>query len=428
MKKHNFRSIRSIFLTIPVIPAILWMSLVLTFFQIALALSLSPRSLGPLSEFILVPPPTGWNDCPHENHPGLHRYHRLNNWDSLRYFDVALNGYHSASTEVVTQDDMETFKTNGSFFPGYPLLSRKFSQLFNVSIQESLLVVAQIATFVFWIYFFLVLKLWGADAKTSILLSLLILAFPTSFYMVMGYSESLFLACLIGTIYWTERFASAHSKSWHGFLASLHGFGMCSTRLMGLPILAYPLLRAKVHRSAAIGICLISSLGCFLFFSYCQVKFGRWDWYMHLQKIAGGVSHQPWAVLNPLSYIPRYFFENTEMSLDRSIAPMTLIGLISAFKMDPKWQERSGLYFSILCMHYLLISSKASADFIAVARHGHTTFILFVLVFVQILFHPTLPSSSKGRLNVSWVSGVCIILFTAQVYLTYRFVHGRWVE
>ncbi|OFZ20877.1 MAG: hypothetical protein A2X94_05040 [Bdellovibrionales bacterium GWB1_55_8] len=425
---------------------ILAISACFTALQISAAVVLAPSGDEPLSKYQQVSPPEGWQDSVAEYPDLLKKYLRLNNWDSLRYFEIARNGYHSPAPELLSREDLEKFRANVVFFPGYPILARILSQVTGAAIQIALLLVAHLSTFAFWIFFFGFLQVLKLDRVSSSLLGLWVLAFPTAFYMTMGYSESLFLACMMGYIYGTETAVTASSRT-RGFrivawsLTGLLGFGMCSTRLMGLPILLYPVLRQWAQNRysgerppssmrkdlswavAATGIAFLGTAGFFLF---CQLEFGRWDFYMISSRVGWGVYQDPWAVFRPLNYLPRFFFETTELSLDRSIAPMTMIGLLLAMRSDPAWKVRAGFYFSVICMHYLLVSSKAHADFISVARHGHTLFILLALAFAH---QPGFSLRWNPRSRRFWGYAFLLLLLLAiQIYMTIRFTRGRWVE
>lgn len=411
------------------------LALLFTFIQISIALMMAPGGSEPLSKYLKVNPPPGWIDDVQSKSVLARKYQRLNNWDSLRYFDIAKNGYHTPPIETVNAGDIENFKSNISFFPGYPILSRITSKLFDIPIQMGLLFTTHLATFIFWLYFFSLLKLWKISQNNTLKAGVLILSFPTSFYLVMGYSESLFLACMLGFIYWFEKSLISKSKA-SSIIAGLHGFVMSATRLMAMPLLLYPTFRFEfftplkkntlIFKSAL--IFLISILGCLTFFAFCQIKFGHWNLYMLTDHIGWNVVPQPFAIFNPLNYLPRFFFENTEMSLDRSIPLMILLGLIWLWKKDSEIQKRVGLYASLISMHYLLITAKSGCDQIGMARHGFTPFILLTLAWTQI--HAQLPNTgllhSKSQ-SILYKTTV-LIFFTLQCYLTHRFVHGKWVE
>jgi hypothetical protein len=210
---------------------------------------------------------------------------------------------------------------------------------------------------------------------------------------------------------------------------------MGATRLIGASALPYPILRLwnkkdnkfvfKKFPYWAIFVSFFTFLGCISYFIYCQIKFGRWDLYMISSRIGWGVAHNPFDFFKPWNYIPHFFFENTEMSLDRSIGPLILSGLFFAYRKDRKWMDRIGLYFSTIAMFYLIIASKVSIDFVGVARHGYSTFILLLLAIVQLV---QIPSKRRMPAKEIYLGATYSIFFVLQLYLTYRFLRGKWVE
>ena len=65
------------------------------------------------------------------------------------------------------------------------------------------------------------------------------LAHPAAFFLIAGYSESLFMMGLLGFMYWSSAEGRAAK-----ILAALHGFVMSATRIVGIPCAAFPVVRA----------------------------------------------------------------------------------------------------------------------------------------------------------------------------------------
>ena len=97
---------------------------------------------------------------------------------------------------------------------------------------------AQVAAWGFWSYFFLFCQRWNLSPLLQFFGALSIAAHPAAFFLVAGYSESLFLMSLLGFIYWS----SAEGRL-AKFLAALHGFVMSATRIVGIPCAAFPVVR-----------------------------------------------------------------------------------------------------------------------------------------------------------------------------------------
>src|SRR5260370_8432821 len=100
-----------------------------------------------------------------------------------------------------------------AFFPAYPAIAALFHYGFNIDTRTALLIVAQLAAWGFWSYFFLLCKRWNISAPLQVCGALLILTHPAAFFLIAGYSESLFLMALLGFIYWSSEVVRTR-KSW----------------------------------------------------------------------------------------------------------------------------------------------------------------------------------------------------------------------
>src|SRR5436853_2462292 len=132
--------------------------------------------------------------------PILERYSALVQHDSYCLMNIIDRGY---KTIVPPIDHKEMEVSNVAFFPAYPAIAALFRYAFNVDSFAALLITAQLATWGFWTYFFLFCKRWNVSPALQICGTLLIVAHPAAFFLVAGYSESLFLMALLGFIYWS---------------------------------------------------------------------------------------------------------------------------------------------------------------------------------------------------------------------------------
>ena len=138
-------------------------------------------------------------------------------WDSSNYTFIAQHGY-------VNQGNAANFIV---FFPLYPVLIRLIT--FNFSYANlSGLVVSNVASIVAVIYLFKLAKLDYSDsvAKKAVLF---LCVFPTAYFMSAVYTEGLFLALVIASLYYARN-ANWQAAGFLGFLASL-------TRIAGLILL-----------------------------------------------------------------------------------------------------------------------------------------------------------------------------------------------
>src|SRR5205823_6738883 len=132
------------------------------------------------------------------------------------------------------------------------------------------------------------------------------------FFLIAGYSESLFLMALLGFIYWSTTEGGAAK-----FCAGLHGIVMSATRIVGIVCAAFPIVRSifqsgwrglveapKRFRkyTSAIGMTVVAACGGIAFFVYSQLRWGHWDIYMLTQAAGWGIVPDYLAVFKPSSY------------------------------------------------------------------------------------------------------------------------------
>ena len=143
--------------------------------------------------------------------------------------------------------------------------------------------------------------------------ALAILAHPAAFFLVAGYSESLFLMALIGFLYWSARGIATRTV-----LAAIHGIVMSATRIVGLPCALAPLVKRIWELGAASlrnvrdwlpnygdGPSCLAARPCSAalgFFVYCQFRWGHWDIYMLTQQFGWGIEPDYLAIFKPSSY------------------------------------------------------------------------------------------------------------------------------
>lgn len=183
------------------------------------------------------------------------------NWDSGWYYAIASNGYGKAITPVY------------AFFPLFPLLVNLIHKL-GINIVLSSFILNTTATF------FALLGLYKLSAeflnkKQSLLVVLLFMAFPMSFFMFAFYTEALFCALSFWAIYF------ARKQNWA--LASVLAMFCGATRLVGLILLvliALEYLRAKQYNIKNIDKnvlwLMLIPLGLAAFMTYSYIQTGNY--------------------------------------------------------------------------------------------------------------------------------------------------------
>src|SRR5206468_5938367 len=157
-------------------------------------------------------------------------------------------------------------------------------------------------------YFFLLCQRWNVSPALQICGALLIAAHPAAFFLIAGYSESLFLIALLGFIYWST------TEGWAAkFWAGVHGIVMSATRIVGIVCAAFPIVRSifqsgwrglveapKRFReySSAIGMTVVAACGGIAFFVYSQLRWATGTFIRLHRQPGGGLSPIIWRCLS----------------------------------------------------------------------------------------------------------------------------------
>lgn len=375
------------------------------------------------------------------SHP-VEAYSHLYQWDSKWYAHIVENGYRSTIPPTSQNPQL----SNVAFFPGYPIVVRAAQTLFNLPTPHTLLLTAQLACWGFWTYLVLFFQRWQVSSRLALSGIAAILAYPASFFLVAGYSESLFLMALLGFLYWTnyDQFSSR-------FLAIVHGFVMSATRIVGLPLaLCLPfgfwvtsytsgsnnLYQWLRNSRVYLLISSISALGSLLFFAFCYLEFGEWDLYMQTQLAGWAIQPDYLAIFDPKIYL---LFINTSglvTFLSRLLVPVTmalfLISWLTEWKLakllpENSWITRVRFYFGGWLIFYISVSGLSSIQLQSMSRYILCVHVMLVLAIVHLL-------SAVQPLPRIYQAGITFLLiffvttsFIIQSKLIYIFTQGKWV-
>ena len=140
-----------------------------------------------------------------------------NRWDSNHYLTIAQFGY----TAVGEQRFLIVY------FPFLPLLTKLF-ELLTGDYLISAFLVSFVASLALGLTFWYLIRLDYSEkiARNAVLF---LFIFPTAFFLHIGYTESLFLALVVGT------FLAARKRNW--MLVGILGAFACLTRINGLVLL-----------------------------------------------------------------------------------------------------------------------------------------------------------------------------------------------
>lgn len=370
------------------------------------------------------------------------RYLALIQHDSHWFANIIDRGYGTI-VPPIERKEMEV--SNVAFFPGYPILAGALKRLTGLSTGQSLLLIAQAAAWGFWTYFFLFCQRWKLPLSLQILGALAIALHPAAFFLVAGYSESLFLFSLAGFIYW-----STSDRRGAAMFAVLHGIVMSGTRIVGLPCAIFPVARAlyqdgfgwkKSFRQGLarfrkpILVMSLSMLGGLAFFAYCQVRWSRWDIYMMTQSEGWAIEPDYLAVFKLENYhfaLPSLYDGRSASQFTSALAGVIfiLIGLVelsAAWLGRRDWRERFGFYFSAVIIYYISVSGVASVGLESMLRYDLCVHAFIVLAALHFLRDLRLGSRTGRAFAAVFVA----LLFAAglglQGYYVWNFTQGNWV-
>lgn len=369
-------------------------------------------------------------------------------YDSSWYGAIVRDGYQVALPIVKGTSPLI------AFFPGYPLVARLFAIVFRLPVPLVLLVAAQVMACVFWTYFLLFLRRWNVTKTVHIVAVLSVLCFPTSFYLVGGYSESVFLLGLLGFFFWLAD-GGAGSRP---LVAALHGILMTATRIIGAPVAALtPLISfllpggtAPVRWKSimlAVMTGLIASMGTLGFFLYCQLKFGHWDLYFTALSTGWDIHSNYLRALNPHYFrilLPLPTGDLHQVDQLNAIIPAATIVTFLLFvygewktrarAADTRMRERIPYYAAAILMYVFAMAKSVEivpdgTFYIGtIIRYIFPVFVMFILAGAHFSTY-ALRLQTRSRMRVLIALAVILLFsFAHNVTLVNRFVHGLWVS
>lgn len=374
--------------------------------------------------------------------PLSYRYASLIQHDSFWFMNIVDRGY---GTTVPPVDHKVMEVSNVAFFPAYPAIVALVRYAFRLDTENALLFTAQAATWGFWSYFFLFCERWNLSPALQFFGALSIVAHPAAFFLIAGYSESLFLMALVGFIYW----GSTEGRS-AKVLAGLHGIVMSATRIVGVVCAAFPLVRSvfaagwaglraprtwvRQHASSA-GLMFVAASGAILFFAYCQLRWGNWNIYMLTQFAGWSIDPDYLAVFKPSSYawlVPA-LNDPTEVSqMSVTVGALLFIAialceLLPALRERTSWPTRVGIYFCAAAIYFVSISGVACVQMESMLRYEFCVHALIVLAFLNFLRQFRFPPVFVRALGMAAVALVCAVGLSVQGWYIWNFTRGNWV-
>lgn len=390
---------------------------------------------------------------------GSLRLSTLSIWDSGDYGSIIRKGYLS---DMAFPEDGD--RNNVAFFPLYPVLGMTVSFITRLAPLAALPIVSWIGAFFFFKLFTDLSartrdshdtqnrQLWGA------------ILYPATFFLFVGYSESLYCALL----FWAIRilFVANSEKIRLVNLAQIFcaGFLVGATRLTGIVIpgicfgllfLSFVLTKKRDPKlSIHSGIWALSSLlGFSSFLIYCHLKFGAWDLYFT-------TVHQVWnkspSVLNFLRLFfvsllkaPAFVFLSTNpVTISQIITTCLLLIFpylivrrirnartnVTFLLAEPRSHEILSITMMIAGVVHLLVTSYAdsgtSHNWGNGMRYSAPAFYLFILFgeFSGPSFVTSLQKKVNAINSFPWLKAFVVVLIFMQILYMKKFLLGRWVS
>jgi len=372
-------------------------------------------------------------------HIPRHGYYRLFEADSGWYQNIVENGYFSPP--VLTKEN----RGNVAFFPGYPLLVRGVKAALGTDTKTAALLASQAAAWLFWTYLLLFFQRWQVPARLRVLGVLLVATHPAAFFLVAAYSESLFLAAAAGFLYWSNSMRRGAFV-----LAAAHGIAMTGTRLVGVPLVIFPLLLvvfavkpwSRISLRSwlrALSLGAIASLGAGLFFAYCAWRFGDWDLYSKTEQVGWDVRPNYWGLFSSRIFHVHWPWAREPVIDPEFVSRLTVpvavllfvVAAIAEWRLarrntDSGWRFRVGLYVCAFMLLYVPVAAHCTRGMSSMTRFALCVQVILALAAVHYLTRWRRDARENRRL-VWLFGGWCAACFTLQLMLTWRFVHGMWV-
>ncbi len=381
-------------------------------------------------------------------------------WDGNLYVQITERGYHGE----LPGSPVNFQKSNVAFFPGYPLAARWLHDALGgtISYRAAMVLTAQAAAWAFWTYWLVFLARWGTPSRLAALVTVVLSLHPAAFFLVVAYSESLFLAATLGFLYWVT---SSSGLRWP--LAVAHGFVMTATRMGGVPValaplgaalfcdavrmgppvygsafdlkqLARTLVADRRHLVSLTALAGFASLGVVSFFAWCQWQFGAWNLYMLTQKAGWNLSADWLWWLRPVNYVflgstwhPNVVWPD-DLSRFTVLATLVGFGLIARYEVrlarigDRGWQRRLVFYLAAAGLFFLHAAGVSPILMKSMIRYSFGVHALLLLALVQLAIDRHMPLAFSRR-QLRWLVVGLVALGSIQTAIAWRFFINEWV-
>jgi hypothetical protein len=337
-------------------------------------------------------------------------------WDALWYSSIAEHGYQYAG---------EREATNVGFFPLFPLVNGAIMRATGLPVEVSGAIVSTLITFFACLVLYKLTISETDDPSVARRAVLYLIAFPAAYYLAIGYSEALYLLCVLGAFY----FARRGQWWWSGTVAFLAGLTRLHGALLIVP-LGYEWLRqafAQAGREAgsavdsrpsraSIAAVFAAPLGVLAFNLYLNAQFG-----------------QPAGYFSPYFQIQTLFFKGIRAEAFPTFPGTTLANYLSGFLQGVPSTESAVVMAATIFL--LIMTVEVWARLPRVYGVYMLTVLLFQLVggdlismprFVVPMFPAFIALAQIGRRE--WADRLILIpSLLLQGVLALMFTKGYWI-
>ena len=339
--------------------------------------------------------------------------HHLRNFDGKWYYEISKHDYNNIFNKLKTQSSEHPLAAY-RFFPLYPYLMSIINYLVcNYTISG--LIISNIAFFIFIIFLY---KLTRFEFDDDIAFKTVFYAsiFPSSFFLSVVYTESLFLALIVPSFYY------ARKQNW--FVAGFIGIFAAMTRISGI-FLTIPLffeymqqfckskndvIRFRDHLNIQLlkniifkkhfwAICLIPLGFMLTLLNFWRVSGNPLIFLEAHKAIGANYLFAPLKILNEILILPQLFL----------VYPFILLIGILIFKFKNIFDKPYFIYMALYFSLHLL--------------HSHSSFIRYSLEIFPIFI--TLGYFANKNEIIDR-----LMTFTSSIFLTIfavMFINGYWV-
>ncbi len=196
-------------------------------------------------------------------------------WDAIWYGSIAQDGYQYLGTREAS---------NVAFFPLFPLVNGLAMRLVGLPVEVAGPLLSSLLALAACVALYRLAYRETGEPATVERSVVYLLAFPAAYYLAIGYSEALYLLCVLAAFLWARegRWGLAGAAAFLAGLTRLHG------ALLIFP-LGYEYLRQRDFKWRNISVdavaVLAAPLGVLAFMAYLGLQFGQPLAYFEIQAL-----------------------------------------------------------------------------------------------------------------------------------------------